>query len=114
MPVVSKGQYVVGRYTTSGEIHMNTATESNAANNVGETVHSMNISSAMWSCSNGAYFNVSRGANLVATYALSGSHDYQSGNIIDNLPGEASSNVVVTKVGLGDVFLTLKLHKKVS
>ena len=111
MAIVSKGKSVVTRFLGSGVVFPNNAS-SDGANAVGETVTSMSITHAQWSCANGAYFTVARGANTIAYYSNAGAHDYQSQGIIDGLGGEPFANVVVTKVGSGPCFLSLRLHKK--
>lgn len=108
--------YVVATFlSNSGEIQLNSSNATVAANTAGETVVAMTITEAYWSCSNGTYFTVKRGANTVFNYALSGFHDYQAQGLkIDNVGGNPTSNVVVTKVGSGDCSLVLKLHKRSS
>jgi|SaaInlV_165m_DNA_1040744.scaffolds.fasta_scaffold133240_1 hypothetical protein len=113
MPVTGRGSHVIGRYNGTGEIHMNTSTLLNAANNAGENVNSMHLSAAVWSTSNGAYFTVARGANVVGYYEGAGQHDYQS-LPVEVSEGDRTANVVITKVGTGPCMLVLKLHKKVT
>jgi hypothetical protein len=111
-----KGGYIVARFVASGFLKTNHVTATIGANSAGETVQSMQISSMVCSTSNGAYFTVARGANVVAV--MSGSppvQDYQGhGFYLDSATGEPTSNVVITKVGLGPTWITLKLHKRVA
>ena len=111
-----KGGYLVARFVASGALRLNAAAAINGANSAGETVQSMNISSMTWSTSNGAYFTVARGANTVAVLSGTGPvQDYQAGGFyIDSEGGNPQANVVITKVGLGPTWVTMKLHKRVA
>jgi hypothetical protein len=113
MTVISRGKYCVARFNNTGIIHLNTSTLANAANNAGETVGSMTLSRAIWNGANNNGFSYARGANTVHYFMGTGSHDFQ-GMIMDDLGGEASSNVIITKIGSGTVSLVLSLHKKVT
>ena len=108
-----KGGYVVAKFHSGGFIKPNHVTTTIGANSAGETVASMNIVSAAWATSNGAFFTVTRGANtvLVLGGTAPGDFDLQDGRIIDNMGGEPQANLVVTKTGSGPSTLILKLHK---
>jgi secreted protein with Ig-like and vWFA domain len=75
----------------------------------------LNIVSAEWSIGNNAYWEVKRGSNTVLLLT-DGQHvfDMSDSRLIDNGEAEATSNVVITKVGSGPGTLILKLHKTTS
>jgi hypothetical protein len=110
-----KGGWFVAKYNASGFIKRNHATATIGANSAGESVTRMNIVSAEWSCGNNAYWVVSRGANTILLLT-DGQHvmDFSDSRLIDNGDAEATSNVVITKVGSGPCTLILKLHKTTS
>ncbi len=111
----NKGGWVIAKFNASGFIKRNHATATIGANSAGETVTRLNIVSAEWSCGNNVHWVVSRGANTVLLLT-DGQHvmDLSDSRLIDNGDAEATSNVVVTKVGTGPATLILKLHKTVS
>lgn len=112
MTVQSSSKHVNATFLASGVIQLNNSDATVAANNIGETVLSMRINRATWSCANGVVFTVSRGANVVAQYAGNGDHKYSdTGVVIDNIGGNPQANVVITKTGAGQSFLALQLHK---
>lgn|SRR3990167_924244 len=107
------GGYVVLRYMATGFISLNSNTTIVGANSVGETVNNMAISHLWWNCSNGCYFTVKRGANTVAILSSGDDFDAQErGVYLDNLGGEATSNVQVIKTGTGPSMVVMKLHKQ--
>ena len=107
------GGYVVLRYLTTGHITLNTVGAVLGANAIGETVQNMHISHMWWNCSNGCYFTVRRGANTVAILSSGDDFDAQErGVYLDNLGGEATSNVQVIKTGTGPSMVVMKLHKQ--
>jgi len=111
----NKGGWVIAKFNKSGFIKANHPTATIGANSAGETVTRLNIVSAEWSCGNNAYWEVKRGANTILLLT-DGQHvmDLSDSRLIDNGDAEATSNVVITKVGTGPVTLILKLHKTVS
>jgi hypothetical protein len=111
----NKGGWVIAKFNATGFIKRNHATATIGANSAGETVTRLNIVSAEWSCGNNVHWVVSRGANTVLLLT-DGQHvmDLSDSRLIDNGDAEATSNVVVTKVGTGPATLILKLHKTVS
>jgi hypothetical protein len=111
----NKGGWVIAKFNASGFIKRNHATATIGANSAGETVTRLNIVSAEWSCGNNVHWVVARGANTVLLLT-DGQHvmDLSDSRLIDNGDAEATSNVVVTKVGTGPATLILKLHKTVS
>lgn len=111
----SKGGWVVAKFNSPGFINLNHPTATIGANSAGETVTRLNIISAEWSIGNNAYWVVSRGANTVLLLT-EGQHvfDLSDSRLIDNGTAEATSNVVVTKVGSGPGTLILKMHKIVA
>lgn len=111
-----KGGYIVARYVATGFIKLNTAGAAVGANSAGETIQSMQISSVVYSTSNGAYFTVGRGANQVGVFSGAGPvQDFQAGGFyIDSEGGNPQANVVITKVGSGPSWITMKLHKRVA
>ena len=110
-----KGGWFIAKFNTSGFIKRNHATATIGANSAGENVTRMNIVSAEWSIGNNAYCQVQRGANTILLLT-DGQHvfDMSDSRLIDNGDAEATSNVVVTKVGSGPATLILKMHKTVS
>lgn len=111
----TKGGWVIAKYNASGFIKRNHATPTIGANSAGENVTRLNIVSAEWSCGNNTHWVVARGANTVLLLT-DGQHvfDMSDGRLIDNGDAEATSNVVITKVGTGPATLILKLHKTTS
>jgi len=111
----NKGGWVIAKFNATGFIKRNHATATIGANSAGETVTRLNIVSAEWSCGNNVHWVVARGANTVLLLT-DGQHvmDLSDSRLIDNGDAEATSNVVVTKVGTGPATLILKLHKTVS
>lgn len=111
----NKGGWVVAKFNTSGFIKLNHSSPTIGANSAGETVTRLNIVSAEWSIGNNAYWQVQRGANTVLLLT-DGQHvfDLSDSRLIDNGNAEATSNVVITKVGSGPGTLILKLHKTTS
>lgn len=111
-----KGGYIVARFIATGSLRLNAAAAINGANSAGETVQSMQISSVVYSTSNGAYFTVARGANQVGVFSGAAPvQDFQAGGFyIDSEGGNPQANVVITKVGLGPSWITMKLHKRVA
>lgn len=119
MSVRSKGQgggYVIAKFHASGFISLNSANPVVSANSSSrETVRSMNIISADWTIANGASWTVARGGNTILVLSEGQStFDFSDGRILDNVGGEASSNVVITKNGSSPATLVLKLHKQSS
>lgn len=114
--IVNKGNlggYVTAKFHGDGAIHLNLDSATTGANSLGETVHAMHISKVLWSCANGTYFTVSRGANTMLVLGEQGDHDYQgSGIVLDSLGGNPQANVVVSKTGSGPSTLVIKMHKK--
>ena len=110
-----KGGWFIAKFNASGFIKRNHATATIGANSAGETVTRMNVVSAEWSCGNSVYWQVQRGANTILLLT-EGQHvmDMSDSRLIDNGDAEATSNVVVTKVGSGPATLILKLHKTVA
>jgi hypothetical protein len=110
-----KGGWVIAKFNTSGFIKRNHPTATIGANTAGETVTRLNIVSAEWSIGNNAYWEVKRGSNTVLLLT-DGQHvfDMSDSRLIDNGDAEATSNVVITKVGSGPGTLILKLHKTTS
>ncbi len=110
-----KGGWVIAKFNTSGFIKRNHPTATIGANTAGETVTRLNIVSAEWSIGNNAYWEVKRGSNTVLLLT-DGQHvfDMSDSRLIDNGEAEATSNVVITKVGSGPGTLILKLHKTTS
>ena len=82
-----------------------------AANSIGETVTAMHISKIICAA-NGCGFDVFRGANLVGSFSGVNTTDYQEENIRLEAGGDPQSNLVITKVGIGNGTLTVKLHKQ--
>ena len=80
-----KGGWFIAKYNASGFIKRNHATATIGANSAGESVTRMNIVM-----------------------------DFSDSRLIDNGDAEATSNVVITKVGSGPCTLILKLHKTTS
>ena len=118
MPVVNKhtrGGWVIAHFVASGAVYLNSANALLGANSKGETVTKMNIVSAEWSVGNNAHWTVSRGANTILNLT-DGQHvfDMSDSRQLDNLGGNPTANVVVTKVGSGPGTLILKLHKQVQ
>jgi hypothetical protein len=111
----SKGGWVVAKFNSPGFIRLNHPTATIGANSAGETVTRLNIISAEWSIGNNAYWEVKRGSNTVLLLT-DGQHafDLSDSRLIDNGIAEATSNVVITKVGSGPGTLILKLHKTVA
>lgn len=111
----NKGGWVIAKFNASGFIKMNHPTATIGANSAGETVTRLNIISAEWSCGNNVHWVVQRGANTILLLT-DGQHvmDLSDSRLIDNGTAEATSNVVVTKVGTGPATLILKLHKQTS
>jgi hypothetical protein len=111
----NKGGWFIAKFNASGFIKRNHPTATIGANSAGETVTRMNIVSAEWSCGNNAYWEVKRGSNTILLLT-DGQHvmDFSDSRLIDNGDAEATSNVVITKVGSGPVTLILKMHKTVS
>ena len=110
-----KGGWFIAKFNASGFIKRNHPTVTIGANSAGENVTRMNIVSAEWSCGNNAYWEVKRGSNTILLLT-DGQHvmDFSDSRLIDNGDAEATSNVVITKVGSGPVTLILKMHKTVS
>jgi len=113
----SKGGWIIAKFNADGFINLNHPTATIGANSAGETVTRLNIVSAEWSIggANNAYWEVKRGANTILVLT-SGQHvfDLSDSRLLDNGNAEATSNVVVTKVGSGPGTLILKMHKTVS
>ena len=110
-----KGGWFIAKFNASGFIKRNHPTATIGANSGGENVTRMNIVSAEWSCGNNVHWVVQRGSNTILLLT-DGQHvmDFSDSRLIDNGDAEATSNVVVTKVGTGPATLVLKLHKTVS
>jgi hypothetical protein len=107
-----KGGWCIAKFHSSSAIFLNSANPLLGANSAGETVRSMNIISAEWSCGNGAYWTIKRGANTVLTLSEGQDvFDFSDSRLIDNYGGEPQANLVVTKTGSGPTTLILKLHK---
>lgn len=118
MPVVNKhtrGGWVIAHFVASGAVYLNSANPLLGVNSAGETVNRMNIVSAEWSIGNNAHWTVSRGANTILNLT-DGQHvfDMSDSRQLDNLGGNPTANLVVTKVGSGPGTLILKLHKQVQ
>jgi len=113
----NKGGWVIAKFNNSGFINLNHSTATIGANSAGETVTRLNIVSAEWSIggANNAYWEIKRGSNTVLVLT-NGQHcfDLSDSRLVDNGTAEATSNVVVTKVGTGPSTVILKLHKTVS
>ena len=109
----TKGGFVVAKFNNTGFINLNHPNSLIGANSAGETVTRMNIWSVEWSCANGAYWTIRRGANTIFVLG-DGQHvmDMSDARMLDNLGGDPTSNVVVTKTGAGPTTLILKLHKQ--
>ena len=56
--------------------------------------------------------DVSLGANFVGAFTGVNTTDYQEENILLESGGAPQSNLVITKVGIGNGTLTVKLHKQ--
>jgi hypothetical protein len=110
-----KGGWFIAKFNASGFIKRNHPTVTIGANSAGENVTRMNIVSAEWSCGNNVYWQVQRGSNTILLLT-DGQHvmDMSDSRLIDNGDAEATSNVVVTKVGSGPATLILKMHKTTS
>jgi hypothetical protein len=110
-----KGGWFIAKFNKDGFIKRNHVTATIGANSAGETVTRMNIVSAEWSCGNNVHWVVQRGSNTVLLLT-DGQHvmDFSDSRLIDNGDAEATSNVVVTKVGSGPATLILKMHKTTS
>lgn len=110
----NKGGFVVARFTGTGFLKLNTAGAAVGCNSAGETVQTMNIYSMQWSAGNGASWTIKRGANTVWTCDGQDYLDLSDGRLIDNVGGEPTANVVVTKNGTGPAAIVIKLHKIVA
>ncbi len=107
-----KGGYVTINVGSGGSFFLHTTAADKGANGPGETVQAMNIVQMKCSTSNGAFYTVKRGANVVSVLSGDASWDLMDGMLIDNLGGEPQANVVVTKTGAGPSTLLIKLHKR--
>ena len=107
-----KGGYVTINIGSGGAFFLHTTTANKGANGPGETVQAMNIVDIKFSTSNGAFYTVQRGANVVAVLSGNDNWALNDGMLIDNLGGEPQANVVVTKTGAGPSTLLMKLHKR--
>ncbi len=107
-----KGGYVTINVGSGGAFYLNNADTTISANGPGETVQAMNIVNIKCSTSNGAFYTVRRGANVVSVLSGNDGWDLMDGMFIDNLGGEPQANVVVTKTGAGPSTLLIKLHKR--
>jgi len=117
MPITTKTRghngYVTARFTDSGFIDLHHSDATIGANCAGETVSSMNIVGYVINTGANCSFTIARGANTVLYLTGQDNMNLQQDNmIIDNLPGEATANLVVTKVGGGTGVVLLKLHKQ--
>ena len=118
----TKGGWLIAKFHNSGGIKLNAADATTngipvwGANSAGETVTSMNIISADVNCggANSVYFEIKRGASMALVLSGQSYHDFSDSRLIDNTPAMATSNVTITKVGVGPSTLVLKLHKTVS
>jgi hypothetical protein len=111
----NKGGWVIAKFNATGYIAKNSSVDTRGANSPGETVTRLNIVSAEWSIAPDTYWEIKRGANTVLILT-EGQHvmDLSDSRLIDNGDAEATSNVVVTKVGSGVGTVILKLHKTVT
>ena len=81
-----------------------------AANAIGETVQALHVSKVICSA-NGCGFDLFRGANLIGSFTGVNTTDYQEENVRLEAGGDAQANLVITKVGVGNGTVTVKLHK---
>lgn len=120
MPITNrniKGGWITATFFGDGFISLNSTNSAVAANTSNsETVNEMWINSIDVNCggSNGVFVTVKRGANTVWQGGGQAYHDFSDGRAIDNVGGNLASNVVITKVGTGPVWLAIKLHKRSS
>jgi len=103
----NKGGYLVAKYTANGFFNVETS------NVVGETVNTMSFTNILWSSNNSGVWNISRGANVVATLSGSGQWDLAEIGMALETGGENAANVVVTLEGSTGT-LIMKLHKQSS
>lgn len=83
------------------------------ANNVGETVTSMTVAQAAWTCGSAATWTIARGGTTVAVLTgPNGTLDFQGSALpLELTDAEKQANVVFTLSG-GTGTLLLKLHKR--
>ncbi len=122
MSVVSKGQkggVVTYRYVSAVGTAVADGTNSifaeisssEFANVAGETLDKMHLYNAWWSA-NTAEWIIRRGANTILRLSGSGSHNYHSqGVIIDDVGGEAASNVGIEHASGSSGVLVLQFKK---
>ena len=97
--------------TASLDLNRPSTTPHFGANVAGETVTAMHVAKVICAA-NGCGFDVFRGANLVGSFSGVNTTDYQEENIRLEAGGDPQSNLVITKVGVGNGTLTVKLHKQ--
>lgn len=107
-----KNGYVTINVGSGGSFFLNTSTANKGANGPGEVVQTMNIVDIKYATANGVYYTIQRGGNTVAVLSGNDNWALNDGMLIDNLGGEPSANVVVTKTGAGPSTMIIKLHKR--